>query len=195
MKDTTIFKITKYLSPHTCVNPCINQDHSQMDSSFVSELVETLVKAQMTITVATIQVVVVEQFGYHISYQKAMKAKRKAMARLFGDWYKSYAELPRFFLALKQSNPGCIVYTKTIPGNKPNEEIFHRVFWAFSPSIKGFPHCRPLLSIDGTHMYGKYKGTLMIAMGCDGDNQLFPLAFSIVESENTDSWSCFFGMY
>ena len=87
------------------------------------------------------------------------------------------------------------MYTKTIPGNKPNEEIFHRVFWAFSPSIKGFPHCRPLLSIDGTHMYGKYKGTLMIAMGCDGDNKLFPLAFSIVESENTDSWSCFFGMY
>ena len=141
----------------------------------------------MTIIVAAIQAVVVEQFGYHISYQKAMKPKRKAMARLFGDWYKSYAELPRFFLALKQSNPGCIVYTKTIPGNKPNEEIFHRVFWAFSPSIKGFPHCRPLLSIDGTHMYGKYKGTWMIAMGCDGNNKLFPLAFSIAESENTDS--------
>ena len=141
VKDTTMFKITKYMSPHTCVNPCINQDHSQLDSSFVSELVETLVKAQMTITVAAIQAVVVEQFGYHISYQKAMKAKRKAMARLFGDWYKSYAELPRFFLALEQSNPGCIVYTKTIPGNKPNEEICHRVFWAFSPSIKGFPHC------------------------------------------------------
>ena len=40
-------------------------------------------------------------------------------------------------------------------------------------------------------MYGKYKGTLMIAMGCDGNNQLFPLAFAIAESENTDSWSWF----
>ena len=83
-----------------------------MDSSFVSELVETLVNAQMTIIVVAIQVVVVEQFGYHISYQKAMKAKRKAMTRLFGDWYKSYAKLPHFFLALEQSNLGCIVYTK-----------------------------------------------------------------------------------
>ena len=54
----------------------------------------------MTITVVAIQAVVVEQFGYHISYQKAMKAKRKAMAQLFGDWYKSYAELPRFFFLL-----------------------------------------------------------------------------------------------
>ncbi|RVW84296.1 Serine/threonine-protein phosphatase 7 long form-like [Vitis vinifera] len=122
---------------------------------------------------------------------KAMKAKRKAMTRLFGDWYKSYAELPRFFLALEQSNPGCIMYSKTVPGNNPNEEIFQRVFWAFAPSIIGFAHCRPVLSIDGTHLYGKYKGTLLIAMGCDGNNQLFPLAFAITKGENTDSWSWF----
>ena len=128
MKDTTIFKITKYMSYHTCVNPCINQDHSQLDHNFVSELVETFVKAQMTITVAAIQAVVVEQFGYHILYKKAMKAKRKSMTQLFGDWYKSYVELPCFFLALEQSNLRCIMYTKTISGNKPKEENFHHVF-------------------------------------------------------------------
>ena len=49
-----------------------------MDSSFVFEYIETLVKTQMTIIVAAIQVVE-EQFGYQISYQKAIKAKRKAM--------------------------------------------------------------------------------------------------------------------
>ena len=68
-----------------------------------------------------------------------------------------------------------------IPRNNPNEEIFQHVFWAFTPSIQGFTHYRPILSIDGTHLYGKYKGTLLIAMGCDGNNQLFPLAFSIIE--------------
>ena len=31
----------------------------------------------------------------------------------------------------------------------------------------------------------------MIAMGCDDSNQLFPLAFTIIESKNTDSWSWF----
>ena len=49
----------------------------------------------------------------------------------------------------------------------------------FKSSIEGFEHCRPILSTDGTHLYGKYKGTLMIAMGCDGNNQLFSLTFSI----------------
>ena len=47
------------------------------------------------------------------------------------------------------------------------------------------------MSIDGTHLYGKYKGKLLIAMGCDGNNQLFPLAFAIIEDGNTDSWGWF----
>ena len=31
----------------------------------------------------------------------------------------------------------------------------------------------------------------MISIGCDGNNQLFPLAFSITEGENIDSWGWF----
>ena len=68
-----------------------------------------------------------------------------------------------------------------VPGNNQNEENFQPVFWAFTPSIKGFTHCQPVLSIDGTHLYGKYKETFPIAMGCDGNNQLFPLTFAITK--------------
>ena len=72
-----------------------------------------------------------------------------------------------------------------------NEEVFQRDFWAFHPSIEGFKHCRHVLTIDGTDLYGKYKGTATIAMGCDGNNQLFPLAFALTEGENVDNWGWF----
>ena len=68
-----------------------------------------------------------------------------------------------------------------------NEEVFQRVFWAFHPSIEGFKHCRPMLAINGTHLYGKYKGTVMIAMGYDENNQLFFFFFALIEGENVDS--------
>ena len=61
------------------------------------------------------------------------------------------------------------------------------MFWSFKPSIEGFEHCHLVLSIDGTHFYGKYKGMLLIAMGCDGNNQLFLLEFAIIEGKNIDS--------
>ena len=48
-----------------------------------------------------------------------------------------------------------------------------------------------MLTIDGAHLYGKYKGIVMIAMGCDGNNQLFPLIFASTGDENVDSWRWF----
>ena len=82
-------------------------------------------------------------------------------------------------MALEQANPGCVVTWKTFDSHMYNTEVFQRVLWAFNPSIERFNHCRPILSIDGTHLYGNYKGTLMIVMGCDINNQLFPLEFAI----------------
>ena len=186
-KKTSLFEINKYSGLHTCVNPCMNQDHHQLDSNLIVVHIEGMIKTQFTLLVAVIQTSVVERFGYQISYTKASKGKRKALTNLFGDFYKSYAKLPHFFGALEQANPGCVVISKTFPGNMQNEEAFQRVFWTFHPSIEGFKHCRPVLTIDGTHLYGKYKGTVMIAMGCDGNNQLFPLAFALTEGENVDS--------
>ena len=46
-------------------------------------------------------------------------------------------------------------------------------------------------SIDGTFLLGKYMGTLLIAIGCDANNALVPLAFALVEKENKDSWGWF----
>ncbi|RVW77889.1 hypothetical protein CK203_054346 [Vitis vinifera] len=143
-----------------------------------------MIKAQFTLSVAAIQASIVEKFRYQISYKKASKAKLKALTNLFGDFYKSYVELPHFFIALEQANLGYVVISKTFLGIMENTEIFQRVFWTFQPSIEGFKHCRPILSIDGTHLYEKYKGTLMIAMGCDGNNQLFPLAFALTDDRH-----------
>ena len=191
IKDTSLFVINKYIGPHTCVNPCLNRDHHQLDSQLVSTHIKALIQAQFSLSTATIQASVMEKWGYQISYKKALDGKHKAIRQLYGDFSQSYTELPRLFLGIEQANPGCAVVWKTCETNMPNTEIFQRVFWSFKPSIEGFQHCRPVMSIDGTHLYGKYKGKLLIAMGCDANNQLFPLAFAITEGENTDSWGWF----
>ena len=187
VKETGLFVINKYEGPHTCVNPCLNRDHHQLDSKLVATHIQAIIKAQFTLSPAAIQASVMEKWGYEISYKKALDGKHKAFRHLFGDFSQSYTDLPRLFLAIEQANPGCVVIWKTTSHSQPNKETFQRVLWAFKASIEGFANCRPVLSIDGTHLYGKYKGTLLIAMGCDGNNQLFPLAFAITEGENIDS--------
>ena len=91
------FEINKYSGPHTCVNPCMNQDHHQLDSNLIAAHIEGMIKTQFTLSMVVIQASVVERFGYRISHAKASKGKRKALTNLFGDFYKSYAKLPHFF--------------------------------------------------------------------------------------------------
>jgi transposase-like protein len=57
--------------------------------------------------------------------------------------------------------------------------------------VAGFAYCRPIVSVDATFLTGKYKGTLMVAVGMTAENQLLPLAFALVEGENNKSWSWF----
>ena len=70
VKDTSLFVINKYIGPHTCVNPCLNRDHHQLDSKLTATHIKALIQAQFTLTTAAIQVSVMEKWGYKISYKK-----------------------------------------------------------------------------------------------------------------------------
>ena len=109
VKDTYFFTINKYKGPHIYVNPYLNQDHQQLDSNLVVDHIKTMFKAQFTLSVAAIEATIMEKFGYEISYKKALVGKHKALTILFGDFHKSYAELPRFFMVVEQINRRCVV--------------------------------------------------------------------------------------
>ncbi|XP_043693412.1 uncharacterized protein LOC122643903 [Telopea speciosissima] len=188
--SSSCFAITKYAGPHTCVKPSINQDHAQLDAEFICSKILGMVKAQLSITPAAIQAHMANTYDYNISYMKAWKAKQKAFEKIFGNWEESYALLPRYLNALKMTNPGTIVLLQS-EHVSDQSSVFKRVFWAFGPTIEGFKHCRPVISIDSTQLSGKYGGMLLIATGIDGNNGLFPLAFAIVVKENESSWSWF----
>ena len=112
---------------------------------------------------------------------------------IYGDWEEGFEKLPALLNAMKAANPG--MHYEYIP--KPNawsqdgRQFFWRAFWCFPQSVEAFRHCRPVLSIDGTFLLGKYMGTLLVAIACDADNALVPLAFALVERESKDSWGWF----
>jgi hypothetical protein len=149
-------------------------------------------KGHPNLKVKSIMTMTWELFGYRINYGKALRAKQRAWKMIYGDWEEGYEKLPTLFNAMKAKNP-CMHY-EYIP--KPNEwkdgrEIFFCAFWCFSQCVEAFRHCRLVLSIDGTFLLGKYKGALLVAISCDADNALVPLAFALVERENKDSWAWF----
>ncbi|RYR34676.1 hypothetical protein Ahy_A10g049664 [Arachis hypogaea] len=45
---------------------------------------------------------------------------------------------------------------------------------------------------NGTHLYGKYKGVLLVVVSQDGNDNIVPLAFAVVEGETFDACHFFF---
>ncbi|XP_038891569.1 uncharacterized protein LOC120080959 [Benincasa hispida] len=69
---------------------------------------------------------------------------------------------------------------------------FKYCYMAIGALIEGWKHCRPNISVDGTFLKCKYARTLLTPSTIDGNNQIFSIAFSIVDSENDASWRWFF---
>ncbi|KAL6340415.1 hypothetical protein AAG906_006076 [Vitis piasezkii] len=62
---------------------------------------------------------------------------------------------------------------------------FIQLFVALSVSIHGFKMgCRPIISIDSSHMSGPYKGALFSISSYDVDDDMFPLAYGLFSFEN-----------
>jgi hypothetical protein len=91
---------------------------------------------------------------------------------------------------IKAKNPK--MHFKYVPKPKviglEGRQYFLHAFWIFGQCVKAFKHYCDALSIDGTFLTEKYEGTMLIVIDIGADHQLVPLAFTIVEKENSGSW-------
>ena len=53
--------------------------------------------------------------------------------------------------------------------------------------------CRPLTGQDGCFLKGNQKGQILSAVGRDANDNMYPIAMAIVETESKDNWSWFLG--
>ncbi|XP_061341464.1 uncharacterized protein LOC133287801 [Gastrolobium bilobum] len=190
------WKVTKWGGNHNCLNDHLSQDHRQLDSNVIAALVVEMIKKEPSVAIALVQERITHSYGFKVSYRKAWYAKQKAMAMLYGDWEESYAFLPSWCEYMLRFSPGsfyniqtkdCFVARQLVPGKR----VFVRCFWTFRQCCEAFKFCKPMIQIDGTHLYGKYKGKLLIATAQDGNNECVSLAFAVVEGETLEAWSYF----
>ena len=90
------------------------------------------------------------------------------MTMVFGDWDESYAQLPAWLRHMQNHSPESyyqILDDDYVVGNQVVRGFrqFHRVFWTFKQLANAFKFCMPIIQADGTHLYEKYCGTLLIA--------------------------------
>ncbi|KAK4394306.1 hypothetical protein Sango_1901400 [Sesamum angolense] len=129
-----------------------------------------------------------DQTGYDVPCQKAWYSLKMAHEIIYGMWESSVRKLPKYLGVIQKYNPGTIVEWKHKGFQQSTGKyVMGYVFWAFKTCIDGLQFCRKIISVDGTHLYTKYKYKLLIAAAMDGNQQVLPLAFAIVDEETYPS--------
>ncbi|GJX22185.1 heat stress transcription factor B-4-like protein [Tanacetum coccineum] len=127
------------------------------------------VRVNPDIPVKAVQDQLQRELEVQISMSKAFRAKAKAEREIRGDH-------------LKGNDPSCL------------PRVFRdlRLFWCLGALKLGFRACRrDLLGLDGAFMKGPFPGQVLVAVGLDSNNGIYPLAYALVEAESKSSW-CWF---
>nr|KAJ0204105.1 hypothetical protein LSAT_V11C500286440 [Lactuca sativa] len=188
-QDGVTFEIKKFVETHSCTrsNKCGNKHATQ---GWISDVVTDKLKSDGDVSPANLQTWLMQTYNVNVPYMRVFRGREQAYKDMYGNWDDSYVNVYDFKQELEKRNPGSVVEIdlQTI-GDKKH---FQRFFISLTACSKGFlAGCRPYIGIDACHLKGKFNGVLAAATGIDGNRHMFPVAYGVLESENTKSWTWF----
>ncbi|KAE8802401.1 MATE efflux family protein 3, chloroplastic [Hordeum vulgare] len=131
-------------------------------------------------------------FSVDVSRSVAYRARRKAIKVVQGDQKEQYCRLRDYLQAVIDTNPGsrCIVTTFEDPENLAPTPRFKYMFYCLHASKQGFLNgCRPFIGLDGCFIKLTTGQQILAATGRDGNNNIYPIAFGVLDKEDGDSWN------
>ncbi|XP_021721467.1 uncharacterized protein LOC110689025 [Chenopodium quinoa] len=135
---------------------------------------------------------VLSDLGIKIGYYKAWLARGRAKFMIYGSASEQYARVWDYGKAVQKYSPGTVVNVVVDGLDRLEPPLFLRMYVCLSPLVRGFlKGCRPLIGVDGCLLKGSYPGQILVAVGKDGNNSIYPFAWATVEVENKETW-CWF---
>ena len=190
--ESSTYQVRKEQLKHVCTSDAKAQYKKHATSKVIAALMRSKYeRLQAGPRASELPEMLRSEFLFTATYWKCWKAKELATVAAQGTEESSYKLLPKYFYVVKYANPGSITDIKTEKDDK-GQTRFKYAFMALKACIDGWKHLRKVIVVDGTHMFGKYKGCLLTASGQDANFQVFPIAFAVVDNETNESWSWFF---
>nr|GEX18345.1 hypothetical protein CTI12_AA105810 [Tanacetum cinerariifolium] len=131
-----------------------------------------------------------EKYMVDVSLGQCKRAKQCALYEHDGGLIEHYGKPWEY----RQSNPGSTCHIDVdVQDNGQNR--FHRLYMYFKVVKDGWlSGCRKVIGIDGCFLTHVCKGELLTAMARDANNQMYLIAWAIVDVENTNNWCWFLSL-
>ncbi|WCJ40121.1 hypothetical protein M5689_021052 [Euphorbia peplus] len=134
-----------------------------------------------------------ETLELNVTLSMCKRAKKLIIEGLDGGYKEEYSCLEAYVNELSISNPGStfdLQFSKE--GMRVGKRIFCRLYLCFNACKKGWMDgCRPIIGLDGCFLKDICKGQLLVAVGHDAMDQIYPIAWAVVEKETKVNWEWF----
>ena len=111
-----------------------------------------------------------------------------ALEKFHGSYLIKYLKIGSYTDEIRRTNQGSSLLCKLDDG------LFQRMYVCLKACAIGVQHCRPLISLDGCFLNGEYRGQLLATVGVNVNDCIYPIAYVVVEIENTETWTWFIVM-
>ncbi|KAG5606108.1 hypothetical protein H5410_027600, partial [Solanum commersonii] len=92
----------------------------------------------------------------------------------------------------KKTNSGRSCWVRINKDTIPRKNLFVYFYVCFDALKRGWLEgCRKIIGLGGWFLKGLCKGELLVAVGRSGNNEMFPIAWVVVDQETKHSWSVF----
>ncbi|XP_058756746.1 uncharacterized protein LOC131629959 [Vicia villosa] len=187
--DSHTYQIKTWVGTHTCARVLNNKS---ANSKWVSKLVVKKRKSQGKVKLSEIMAELRQKYSVGITKGKAWREKAMDEEIIEGDAKEQYNMLWSYAAELRKHCAGNTVKINTERPYPTLPPRFGRFYFCLDGCKKGFTNgCRPFIGVDGYHLKKQYGGQLLIAVARDPNDQYYPLAFGVVETETKERWRWF----
>ncbi|XP_028065583.1 uncharacterized protein LOC114268592 [Camellia sinensis] len=183
VKGEEVFRIKTFVDEHTC-NRTFDVPH--VISRWIVNKYWEKIRSNPTWPIKSLANTITTEHNVKVDLQKVRRAKIKALTMIKEE--------------IRSSNPGTTISMKVKEVPKVHEEDeqmskFKRLYLCWGLLKKSFQNtCRPVIGVDVCHLKGPHSGVLLIAVGIDANNCIFPFAYAIVENEMNKTWLRFLNL-
>ncbi|XVE96115.1 hypothetical protein REPUB_Repub02eG0193500 [Reevesia pubescens] len=135
---------------------------------------------------ANVQEAISQEYKTMVKISMVIRAKKKVIDKVVNNYKEQFDHLWDYANAIRESNSGSIVKMQ-MHKPLPNSAVIFQRYYVCLRTVKTrfLNGCRHFLGMDGCFLKSLTNDELLCALGRDGNNQIFPVAWALVEVECT----------
>ncbi|XP_060182532.1 uncharacterized protein LOC132612243 [Lycium barbarum] len=162
------------------------------NSTYLADSYKNRVTEQPNIRIVNFQEIIRKELDIYVGKTTVRRARDRMLQDIRGDHVAEYGRIFDYRDEILRSNPGSTCVVKVGEDIETGKKIFEGFYVCFDALKKAFfGGTRRCFGLDGCFLKCVCKGQLLVAVCKDGNNQMLPTAWAVVEFENQFTWRWF----